>query len=228
METIRELIEILGQIIGFFFAYHLLRLAYKFYQKDRVAGAVLVAWASVFMLLCSLMWLQARVKSFIGPKPSPQLAAVAPPVETDLKATAEMHDELTSHQAELDKLQTALDEVRGKIGGTETNVDTIRETTTELHTELAIYQAELDKHQAALDEVQGKIQELETNVVAQQSAGTNESPQILSLQSELAAAQANFAAQKKQLSEIQYWLKSLYEGLYGKTTNDLFNTQSNP
>lgn len=90
-------------------------------------------------------------------------------------------------------------------------VNTVQETTTAMHTQL-------DKHQKELDVIQAKIREAESNVFSQQIDITNQYHQISMVQSDLATAQTNFAAQEKELADVEYWVKNLY----AKMTNEAF------
>jgi hypothetical protein len=95
-------------------------------------------------------------------------------------------------------------------------VNTVQETTTAMHNQLEKHQTEIDKHQKELDVVQAKIREAELNVFSQQSDITNQFRQISIVQSGLANAQTNLDAQAKQLSDVEYWIKNLFD----KTTNE--------
>jgi chromosome segregation ATPase len=215
MGILGSIIEIFGQIIGFLFAYYLLRLAYKLYGKNRISGAVLVAWASVFIMLCSFQWFQVWAKSFIATNVTTKLTAFGQQVNSVQAATTEMHNQLASFQIEIDKCQKELDEAQSKIGDVETNANTVQATTTEMHNQLATYQVEFEKHQMQLDEVQGNIRDAETNAFNQQSVITNQFQQIYTVQSGLAAAETNLSAQEKRLSDLEHWVKQLF----GKMTN---------
>ena len=221
MEILWQIIEVLGQIIGFFFAYHLLRLAYKLFWKKRFGSAALVSWASAFVLLCSLHWFQVWAKSFIASNITSQLTAFGQQVNTIQTMTKEMHNQLAGHQTAIDQQQQALAEVQSNFWNMETNVNTVQAATTEMHNQLAGHQTAIDQHQQELARVQGKIRDAETGFINQQSLFTNQLQQILTLQSELAGAGTNLSAQGKKLSEIEHWVKNLY----GITTNDTIRSQ---
>jgi chromosome segregation ATPase len=216
-----QIIEIFGQIIGFLFAYYLLRLAYKLYGKNRISGAVLVAWASVFIMLCSFQWFQVWAKSFIATNITTKLTAFGQQVNSVQATTAEMHNQLASFQMGIDKYQKELDEAQSKIRDAETNVNSVQATTTEMHNQLAGFQTEIEKHQKQLDEVQGNVRDAETNAFNQQSIITNQFQQIYTVQSGLAAAETNLFAQEKRLSDLEHWVKQLF----GKMTNETSTIQ---
>jgi chromosome segregation ATPase len=221
MGILGQIIEIFGQIIGFLFAYYLLRLAYKLYGKNRISGAVLVAWASVFIMLCSFQWFQVWAKSFIATNVTTKLTAFGQQMNSVQATTTEMHSQLAGFQTEIDKYQKELDEAQSKIWDIETNANTVQTTTTEMHNQLASFQTEIGKHQEQLDEVQGNIRDAETNVFNQQSVITNQFQQIYTVQSGLAAAETNLSAQEKRLSDLEHWVKQLF----GKMTNETSTIQ---
>jgi hypothetical protein len=114
--------EIFGQIFGIIFAAFLLLLAFKLYQKDRIPTCGLVAWAGVFILLCSFQWFQGWAKSFIASNISSKLTTLGQQVNTVQETTTAMHTQLEKHQTEIDKHQTELNEVQAKIREAESNV----------------------------------------------------------------------------------------------------------
>jgi len=216
MESLGQIIEILGQIIGFLFAYYLLRLAYKCYGKNRIPSAVLVAWAAVIILLCSSQWFQVWAKSFIASNLTVKLNEFGQQLNSAQKVTMDMHSQLAGDQTEMDKLRTELDEMQSKIQESETNVNIIRDTATEMRNQLASHQTELDNHQKKLDEVQSQVQDAETNVFGQHAVITNQFQQILAVQSGLAGAETALSAQEKRLSDLEHLIKQFY----GKTTSE--------
>jgi nitrogen fixation/metabolism regulation signal transduction histidine kinase len=98
--------EIFGQIIGFVFGFLLLRLAYKLFTKENVPSAVLVAWASALILLCSFPWFQGWAKSFIASNISSKLTAIGQQVNTVQETTTAMQKQLDTHQTEIETHQS--------------------------------------------------------------------------------------------------------------------------
>jgi Skp family chaperone for outer membrane proteins len=221
MESLGQIIEILGQIIGFLFAYYLLRLAYKCYGKNRFPSAVLVAWAAVIILLCSSQWFQVWAKSFIASNMTAKLNEFGQQLNSAQKVTLDMRSQVAGDQTEMDKLRTELDEIQSKIQESETNVSTIRDTAAEMRNQLASHQTEMDDHQKKLDEFQSQVRDEETNAFGQQSIMTNQLQQILAVQSGLASAQTTLVAQEKRLSDLERLIKQFY----GKMTSE---TPTNP
>lgn len=221
MEILEQIIQVLGQIIGFFFAYHLLRLAYKLFWKKRFGSAALVSWASAFVLLCSLPWFQVWAKSFITTNVTSTLTSFGQQLKTVQATATEMRNELAGHQTAIDQQQQVLAGVQSNFWNMETNVNTVQAATTEMHNQLAGHQTVIDQHQQELVRVQGKIRDAETGFINQQLLFTNQLQQILTLQSELADTGTNLSAQGKKLSEIEHWVKNLY----GVTTNDTIRGQ---
>jgi hypothetical protein len=114
--------ETLGQIIGFFFAIFLLRLAYKLYDKSKYPACGFVSLAGAFIMLCSFPFFQGWAKSFIASKIISELAGLGQQVNTVQETTTEMHKLLDNHQIEIDNHQKELDEVQSNIRIAETNV----------------------------------------------------------------------------------------------------------
>lgn len=114
--------ETIGQIIGFIFAGFLFWLAYKLYDKNKIAAGGLVVVIGALILLCSFQWFQGWAKSFVASNISSQLTALGRQVNTVQETTTEMHSKLDKHQAEIEKHQKELDEVQAKIRLAETNV----------------------------------------------------------------------------------------------------------
>ena len=220
MEIFEQIVEIVGQIIGFFFAYHLLRLAYKLFSKDKFAGAVGASWAAAFVLLCSLPWFQGLAKSFVTSNLTLQLASLGHRLNTVQATAMELHDQLIGHQTEIDRHQREFDESRSNIWNMATNVNTIQAATTEWHNQLAGHQSEIDGHGVELEGLQRKIQEVETNFLDQKSIIANQAKQISILQSEAAVAGTNLSTQGLKLSEVE----NLVKNMFGKMTNDAFRT----
>lgn len=221
MEILEKIIEVLGQIIGFFFAYHLLRLAYKLFWKKRFGSAALVSWASAFVFLCSLPWFQVWAKSFITANVTSTLTSFGQQLKTVQATATETRNQLAGHQTAIDQQQQVLAGVQSNFWNMETNVNTVQAAITETHNQLAGHQAVIDQHQQELARVQARIRDVETGFINQQSLFTNQFQKILALQSELAGADTNLSAQGKKLSEIEHWVKNLY----GVTTNDTIKTQ---
>jgi septal ring factor EnvC (AmiA/AmiB activator) len=220
MEILEQIIEIVGQIIGFFFAYHLLRLAYKLFSKDKFAGAVFASWAAAFVLLCSLPWFQGLAKSFFTSNLTLQLTALGNRLNTVQAITADLHNQLMAHQSEIDRHQREFDEARTNILDETTNLNTIQTALMELHNQLAGHQSEIDRHRLELDGIQRNIQEAETNFLDQKSVLANQVKQISILQSEVAVAGTNLSTQELKLSEVE----NLVKNMFGKMTNDAIRT----
>jgi uncharacterized coiled-coil DUF342 family protein len=220
MEILEQIVEIAGQIIGFFFAYHLLRLAYKLFSKDKFTGAVCASWAAVFVLLCSLPWFQGLAKSFITSNLTLELTALDHRLNTVQATATGLHDQLIVHQTEIDRHQREFDEARSNIWDVATNVNTIQSATTEWHNQLAGHQSEIDRHRLELEGLQHEIREAETNFLDQKSVVANEAKQISILQSEAAVAGTNLSTQELKLSEVE----NLVKNMFGKMTNDAFRT----
>lgn len=126
--------ETFGQIVGIIFAVLLLFLAYLLYSKDKFPSAVMVAWASVFILLCSFPWFQGWAKSFFSSQiisklndlgkqvttvqetTTAMLINLSNQVNTVKATTEEMHKRLDNHQKQLDEFQIT-------IRGEQTNLD---------------------------------------------------------------------------------------------------------
>lgn len=214
--------EITGQIIGFLFAYYLLRLAFKLYGKNRISAAVLVAWASVFILICSLPWFQTWAKSFIASNITAKLTVFDQRVNAVQKATTDLQGQLVGLQTDINKHQEESGEVQVKILNLETNVNTVQEITSEMQGQLTNQQASLDKHDQELAGVQTKIQKAEASAFDQNSVVTNQFQQIARMQAELAGVAANLSAQEKQLLEVKSWVNKLF----GKTAGDISLIQS--
>jgi len=221
MAILEQVIEILGQIIGFFFAYHLLRLAYKLFTKNRFAGAVFAAWAAAFVLLCSMHWFQVWAKSFIATNITSKLTDFGQQLGTVQATAKETHNQLASQQTEIDLQRQEFEQVQSNLWYAETNVMTMQAATTEMIKQLAGHAAEIDGNRQAWDQVQGKIRDAETNFINQQSLITNQFQQILALQLELAGVRTNLSVQGKKLSEVENWMKNLY----GVMTNDTTRSQ---
>jgi chromosome segregation ATPase len=217
-----QILEILGQIIGFLFAYYLLRLAYKLYGKNRFPGAVLAAWAAVVILLCSSQWFQVWAKSFIASNLTAKLNEFGQQLNSVQKTTLEMQNQLAGNQTEMDKLRTELDEIQSKIQDAETNVNIVEGAAAEMRNQLASHQTEIDNHQKELDEVQSQVRNAETNALNQQSVFVKQVQQILTVQSELASAGTNLSAHEKRLSDLEHWIKQVY----GKMNSDTSTNQS--
>jgi peptidoglycan hydrolase CwlO-like protein len=211
-----QIIEILGQIIGFLFAYYLLRLAYKLYGKNHFPGAVMAAWAAVVILLCSSQWFQVWAKSFIASNITAKLNEFGQQLNSIQKITMDMQNQLAGNQAKMDKLRTELDEIQSKILDAETNVNTVQGTAAEMRNQLASHQTEIDNHQKELDEVQSQVRDGETNALNQQSVFAKQFQQISAVQSELASAGTNLSAHEKRLSDLERWIKQVY----GKMNSD--------
>ena len=221
MEIFEQVVEIVGQIIGFFFAYHLLRLAYKLFSKDKFTGAVIASWAAAFVLLCSLPWFQGLAKSFITSNLTLQLAALDHRLNTVQATATELHDQLIAHQTEIDRQQHEFDGARSNIWDVATNLNTIQATVTELHNQLAGHQSDIDRNRLELEGLQRKILEAETNFLDQKSVVANQFKQISILQSEVAAVGTNLSSQDLRLSEVQ----NLVKNMFGKMTNDALRPQ---
>jgi chromosome segregation ATPase len=214
--------EIIGQIIGFLFAYYLLRLAFKLFGKNRVSAAVLVAWASVFILICSLPWFQTWAKSFIASNITAKLTIFDQQVNAVQKATTAMQGQLGGLQADINKHQQESGEVKAKILSVETNVNTVQEITSEMQGQLTNQQATLDKYEQELAGVQTKIQKAEAGAFDQNSVVTNQFQQITRMQAQLAGVAASLSAQEKQLLEVKSWVNKLF----GKAAGDISSIQS--
>jgi len=210
MGILEQVIEILGQIIGFFFAYHLLRLAYKLLAKGRFAGAVFASWAAAFVLLCSLPWFEVWAKSFITSNITSQLTAFSHQVGALESATQEMHGQLAGCQSENDLNRQALGEVQSNLWSIATNVNTLQAAAAEMRNQLAGQQATLDQHREELDKTQGSLWEAETNYLGQRLVLTNELDQIFLLQSELAGTSANISETGKRISESEKMVRNVY------------------
>jgi uncharacterized coiled-coil protein SlyX len=224
MESLGQIIEILGQIIGFLFAYYLLRLAYKCYRKDRFPSAALVACAAAMILLCSSQWFQVWAKSFIASNLTAKLNEYGQQLSSVQKVTMDMHSQIAGDQTEMDKLRTELDEIQSKMLEAETNVSTLQETATGIRNQLTGHQTEMDDHQKKLDEVQSRVQDAETNFFGQQTVNTNQFQQILTVQAGLASAESNLSAQEKRLSDLEHSLRQFYGRPTSETsTNSGFN-----
>jgi peptidoglycan hydrolase CwlO-like protein len=224
MESLGQIIEILGQIIGFLFAYYLLRLAYKCYGKNHFPSAALVACAAAVILLCSSQWFQVWAKSFIASNLTAKLNEYGQQLSSVQKVTMDMHSQLAGDQAEMDKLRTELDEIQSKMKEAETNLNALQEAATGIHNQLASHQTEMDDHQKKLDEVQSRVQDAETNFVGQQTVMTNQFQQIVTVQSRLASAQTTLSAQEKRLSDLEHLIRQFYGRMTSETpTNSAFN-----
>jgi chromosome segregation ATPase len=221
MEILEQIIEVLGQVIGFFFAYHLLRLAYKLFSKDKFAGAVVASWASAFVLLCSLPWFQGFAKSFITSNLTVQLTALGNRLNTVQAITADLHNELMAHQAEIDRHQQEFDKASTNIWDEATNLNTMQTALTELHNQFADHQSEMDRHRLELEGLQSKIREAETNSLDQKSVLANQVKQISVLQSAVADAGKTLSTQGLKLTEVQ----NLVKNMFGKITDDAIKTQ---
>jgi hypothetical protein len=115
-------VETFASIVGFIFAGFLFWLAYKLYDKDKIAGGGLVVVIGALILLCSFPWFQGWAKSFIASQITSKLTALGQQVNTVQETTTEMHKELENHQTQIDEHQKELDEVQAKIRTAETNV----------------------------------------------------------------------------------------------------------
>jgi hypothetical protein len=220
MEILEQIVEIVGQIIGFFFAYHLLRLAYKLFSKGKFIGAVFASWAAAFVLLCSFPWFQVWAKSFITSNLTLQLTALGHRLNTVQATAADLHGQLLIQQAEIDRSQREFDQARSNIWDEATNIITLQAAVTDLHAQLAGHQTEIDRHQMESEGLQHIIWETETNVMDQKSVLANQFKQISMLQSEVAIAGTNLSKQEIKLSEIQ----NLVKNMFGKMTNDAFRS----
>jgi chromosome segregation ATPase len=221
MEIAEKIIEAFGQIIGILFAYYLLRLAYKLLAKNRAAGAVLTAWAAVFIVLCSSQRFQGWAKSLIAPDTTAKLTAFGQQVDAVQKTTSEIHDQLANQETDIARHQKELNEIQSRIQDAEKNANTIQANTVAMHDQLENHQTRIEDQQKQFGLVQSRITEAEANIINQQSVMTNQFQQLLIVQSELASAQTNFSAQKRQLSDIENWAKNLF----GKTPTETSTTQ---
>jgi len=156
--------EIIGQIIGIIFAGLLLLLAYKLYAKDRIPSAVLVAWASVFIFLCSFPWFQGWAKSFIASNISSELTKLGQQVNTVQETTTAMHTQLENHQTEIDKHQKELNEIQAKIREAESNVFSQQSDITNQFQQISMVQSNLNDAQTNLLVQQEKLTNVESLV----------------------------------------------------------------
>lgn len=156
--------EIVGQILGFIFAVLLLRLTYKLYANDKIPSAILVAWASVFILICSFPWFQGWAKSFIASNISSKLTALGEQVNTVQQTTTEMHNQLASHQTQIENHQKELGVVQAKIREAESNVFTQQSDITNQFQQISMVQSGLATAQTNLSAQQEKLTNVESLV----------------------------------------------------------------
>ncbi len=222
MGILEQTIEILGQIIGFFFAYHLLRLAYKLFSKKQFMSAAMVSWASAFVLLCSLHWFQVWAKSFIATNVTSNLTSFGQQLKTVQATTTEIYNRMATHQMAIDQQQQTLTEVQTNLWNTTTNLNTVLAATTEMHSQLAGHQTMIDQQQQALTLVQGKVQDAETGFSDQQLQFTTSYSKFYHSNPNWRLPRRIFPPSKKKLSEVESWIKNLY----GVMTNDATRNQT--
>jgi len=183
------MMDFIGKLVGIVFACFLLRLAFKFFHKEKHAQSVFALWAAVFILLCSFSWFQGWAKSFIASNLIGRLTAITEQVNTVQSTTSEMLNQYSNQ------------------------VNALILTNEAMHTQLVDHQTQIKKQQNELGIVQAKIREAETNIVLQQADITNQFRQVSSVQSNLGAAQTNLNEQAIKLSDIEYWARNLYDNM---------------
>ena len=153
--------QTIGQIIGFGFSCFLLRLAFKFFRKEKWTQCVFAMWAGAFVLLCSFSWFQGWAKAFIASNIRSQLATLSQQVNTVEAATTDMHTQLETHQTEIDKHQKELGEVQAKIRVAESNVFNQQSDITNQFQQISKMQSGLNGAQTNLDAQQKKLSDVE-------------------------------------------------------------------
>ena len=155
--------ETIGQIAGIIFAVILLKLAYKLYAKDRFPSAVLAAWASVFILLCSFPWFQGWAKSFIASNIISQLTALGKQVNTVQETTTAMHTQLDKHQKELDVIQAKIREAESNVFNQQSDIANQFRQISMVQSDLATAQTNIFTQQEKLTNVESLVNILFSN-----------------------------------------------------------------
>ncbi len=172
--------EIAGQIIGFVMGLFFLRLAYKFFDKDKITQSVFAAWAAVFIMLCSFPWFQGWAKSFIASNISSKLSLLGEQVSTVQQTTGEMHNQLAKHQSEIDKHQNDLNNIQSKIEQGQSTVLIQQSQITnqfkqisELQSDLFCSQTNIDAQQKKLSDVESLVNVLFSNTQYEELSGSD-------------------------------------------------------
>jgi DNA gyrase/topoisomerase IV subunit A len=124
----------------------------------------LVAWASVFIFLCSFPWFQGWAKSFIASNISSELTKLGQQVNTVQETTTAMHTQLENHQTEIDKHQKELNEIQAKIREAESNVFSQQSDITNQFQQISMVQSNLNDAQTNLLVQQEKLTNVESLV----------------------------------------------------------------
>jgi hypothetical protein len=143
-------VEIMGQIIGFIFAAFLLRLAYKFFKKEKYPTCTLLSGIGAFIMVCSFPWFQGWAKAYFGSVINSKLEALGQQVNTVQDTTTEMHKQLADHQAQIDNHQKELGRIQAKIGEAESNVVNQQSEITNQYQRISVLQSNLGTAQTTI------------------------------------------------------------------------------
>jgi hypothetical protein len=104
-------------------------------------------------------------------------------------------------------------------------VNNVQTTTSEMH-------AKLELHQKEIQEIQLRLQGTEDNIVSHQSDIKIQQTSITNQFQQLAIIQTNLTVQARELSDVEYWVKNLYEKSHvetfsATTTNALWVNTAN-
>lgn len=123
--------EIAAQIIGFIFASFIMRLAYKFFKKEKYPTCTMLVTIAAFIMLCSFPWFQGWAKAYFASNISSKLEALGQQVNTVQQITTEMQNRLANHQRELEEAQTNLNAQEIKLSDVEYWIKNIYEKVTD-------------------------------------------------------------------------------------------------
>lgn len=148
--------DVLGQIIGFIFAAFLLRLAYKFFRKEKYPTCTMLATVGSLILLCSFPWFQGWAKAYFDSILRSKLEALGEQVNSVQESTTEMHRQLANHQTRIEQHQAKLAQIQQKIREAESNV--------------FVQQSEISNQYGQISMVQANLDSAQTNILFQQNA----------------------------------------------------------
>jgi hypothetical protein len=145
----------------------LLRLAYKAFDKDKMALTATLASLAAFFALCGLPTFQGLAETWLQSAIYSKLTALGEQVNSIQDTTGKMQTELGEHQKKIDTHQKELEQQQGKIRDAQSDVSTQQRNLTNqvlrlstLQSELATAQSNIIAQQTRINNVQYLVDNL--------------------------------------------------------------------
>ena len=136
-------------------------LAFKFFDKDKIAASSACALFAAICVFSSLPWVQGFTKTWIITNANEKFTQLGNQIDGVQKITSEMHGQLNEHQTKIDKHQTELDAHQMALGKAQADVITQQATNTIQLKQIAALQSEISTAQTTVMEQQKKIEDVE-------------------------------------------------------------------